>query len=47
MFTRKSLSKPLLIAVVMQLSQQFSGINAVFYYSTGIFIDAGIPEEYS
>ncbi|GAB1291251.1 Solute carrier family 2, facilitated glucose transporter member 3 [Apodemus speciosus] len=36
--------QPLLISVVLQLSQQFSGINAVFYYSTGIFTDAGVQE---
>lgn len=47
LFKRSSLRKPLLIAVVLQLSQQFSGITAVFYYSTGLFIDAGIPEEYT
>lgn len=32
----------LLVAVVLQLSQQFSGINAVFYYSNKFFADAGI-----
>jgi SP family facilitated glucose transporter-like MFS transporter 1 len=31
----------LFIAVVLQLSQQFSGINAVFYYSSVIFKKAG------
>lgn len=29
----------------MQLSQQLSGINAVFYYSTDIFTSAGLTEE--
>lgn len=33
---------PLLIAVVMQLSQQLSGINAIFYYSTDVFKSAGL-----
>lgn len=47
LFKHSYLRKPLLIAVVMQLSQQLSGITAVFYYSTGLFIDAGIPEEYT
>jgi len=47
LFTKSSLQKPLLIAVVMQLSQQLSGINAVFYYSTDLFIQAGISPEYS
>ncbi|XP_064645201.1 glucose transporter type 1-like [Lineus longissimus] len=35
---------PLAIAVVMQLSQQLSGINAVFYYSTTIFGNAGLAQ---
>ncbi|XP_053350520.1 solute carrier family 2, facilitated glucose transporter member 3-like [Clarias gariepinus] len=36
--------QPIIIAIVMNLSQQFSGINAVFYYSTEIFKKAGITE---
>ncbi|XP_013926856.1 PREDICTED: solute carrier family 2, facilitated glucose transporter member 1 [Thamnophis sirtalis] len=36
--------QPLLIAVVLQLSQQLSGINAVFYYSTDIFERAGVQQ---
>uniref|UniRef100_A0A7N5KKZ3 Solute carrier family 2, facilitated glucose transporter member 1 n=1 Tax=Ailuropoda melanoleuca TaxID=9646 RepID=A0A7N5KKZ3_AILME len=36
--------QPLLIAIVLQLSQQFSGINAVFYYSTDIFQKAGVQK---
>ncbi|XP_068449628.1 solute carrier family 2, facilitated glucose transporter member 1 [Clinocottus analis] len=36
--------QPLLIAVVLQLSQQLSGINAVFYYSTRIFDRAGVEQ---
>ena len=39
-----SLRMPLTIAVVMQLSQQLSGINAVFYYSTNLFITTGLSE---
>ena len=39
-----SLRMPLTIAVVMQLSQQLSGINAVFYYSTNLFITPGLSE---
>lgn len=46
-FTIRYLRKPLIIAIVMQLSQQLSGITAVFYYSTQLFTAAGIPEEYS
>uniref|UniRef100_A0A8C1YI71 Solute carrier family 2 member 3a n=1 Tax=Cyprinus carpio TaxID=7962 RepID=A0A8C1YI71_CYPCA len=36
--------QPLLIAVMLHLSQQLSGINAVFYYSTGIFKSAGVSQ---
>lgn len=36
--------QPLLVAVVLQLSQQLSGINAVFYYSTRIFEKAGVEQ---
>ncbi|XP_077898915.1 solute carrier family 2, facilitated glucose transporter member 4 isoform X3 [Ictidomys tridecemlineatus] len=36
--------QPLVIAVVLQLSQQLSGINAVFYYSTSIFESAGVGQ---
>ncbi|XP_061097516.1 solute carrier family 2, facilitated glucose transporter member 2 [Conger conger] len=34
----------LLVALMMHLSQQFSGINAIFYYSTAIFSTAGIAQ---
>jgi len=34
-----------MIAIVMQLSQQLSGINAIFYYSTDLFTDAGLGSE--
>nr|XP_020636906.1 solute carrier family 2, facilitated glucose transporter member 1 [Pogona vitticeps] len=36
--------QPILIAVVLQLSQQLSGINAVFYYSTSIFQKSGVQQ---
>ncbi|KAJ9578369.1 hypothetical protein L9F63_005401, partial [Diploptera punctata] len=40
-----TLRSPLIIGVVMQLSQQLSGINAVFYYSTLLFISSGLSDE--
>lgn len=36
-FRKQHLRKPLLIVVMMMLSQQLSGINAVIFYSTSIF----------
>ncbi|CAL8113551.1 unnamed protein product [Orchesella dallaii] len=42
-----SFRMPLVIAVTMQLSQQFSGINAVFYYSTTLFTETGLQESYA
>lgn len=44
LFRSASYRQPLLIAVMLQLSQQLSGINAVFYYSTGIFESAGVKQ---
>ncbi|CAG2179555.1 unnamed protein product, partial [Oppiella nova] len=41
----RSLQTPLIIGIIMQLSQQLSGINAIFYYSTNIFTSAGLNEE--
>lgn len=40
-----TLRAPLVIGVVMHLSQQLSGINGVFYYSTSLFKDSGLTEE--
>ncbi|XP_074547975.1 solute carrier family 2, facilitated glucose transporter member 2 [Halichoeres trimaculatus] len=34
----------LLVALMMHLSQQLSGINAIFYYSTAIFATAGVEQ---
>ncbi|XP_029298818.1 solute carrier family 2, facilitated glucose transporter member 3a [Cottoperca gobio] len=42
LFRSQAYRQPLLIAIMLQLSQQLSGINAVFYYSTGIFKSAGV-----
>ena len=36
------LRRPLVVTVVLQMSQQFSGINAVMFYSNEIFTSAGI-----
>ncbi|XP_025721977.1 solute carrier family 2, facilitated glucose transporter member 3 [Callorhinus ursinus] len=44
LFRSRSYQQPIMISIMLQLSQQLSGINAVFYYSTGIFRDAGIEE---
>lgn len=33
---------PLVVACVLQTGQQLSGINAVFFFSTGFFSDAGL-----
>ncbi|XP_031762189.1 solute carrier family 2, facilitated glucose transporter member 3 isoform X1 [Xenopus tropicalis] len=42
-FRSSQYRQPITIAIILQLSQQLSGINAVFYYSTSIFEDAGVP----
>ncbi|KAM6912424.1 solute carrier family 2, facilitated glucose transporter member 2 [Xenentodon cancila] len=34
----------LFVALMMHLSQQLSGINAIFYYSTAIFSQAGVSQ---
>lgn len=44
MLTQVNLRKPLTISIVIMLSQQFSGINAVLFFSTSIFRDAGLNE---
>ncbi|XP_038642924.1 solute carrier family 2, facilitated glucose transporter member 4-like [Scyliorhinus canicula] len=44
LFRIPSYRQPIIIAVTLQLSQQLSGINAVFYYSTSIFISMGIQQ---
>lgn len=45
MLSDTCLRRPLTIAIVIMLSQQFSGINAVLFYSTSIFRDAGLGEQ--
>uniref|UniRef100_A0A669B914 Solute carrier family 2 member 3b n=1 Tax=Oreochromis niloticus TaxID=8128 RepID=A0A669B914_ORENI len=44
LFRSPNYRQPIIIAIILQLSQQLSGINAVFYYSTGIFSNAGVSE---
>ncbi|XP_052082052.1 solute carrier family 2, facilitated glucose transporter member 3-like isoform X1 [Mytilus californianus] len=44
LFHHKELLTPLIIGLVMQLSQQWGGINAVIYYSTEIFEGAGLSK---
>jgi hypothetical protein len=38
----RAYAAPLAVCVGLQLTQQFSGINAVFFYSTSFFRDAGV-----
>ncbi|OWF39797.1 glucose transporter type 1-like [Mizuhopecten yessoensis] len=42
---KRSLWAPLLISFIMHLSQQLSGINAVFYYSSSLFKNVGLSDE--
>ncbi|KAJ1521313.1 hypothetical protein ONE63_002990 [Megalurothrips usitatus] len=45
LLTSAALRRPLVIAAVLQLSQQLSGINGVLYYSTSVFQEAGMAED--
>lgn len=42
LFGSIDLRRQLIVGVVIQLSMQFSGIDAVFYYSTDVFSSAGV-----
>ena len=37
---------PIITSLVLHITQQMSGINAVFFYSSTIFGDAGISADY-
>ena len=41
---RRSYRRPLVIGFLLQVSQQLSGINAVFYYSTSFFAAANVSD---
>ncbi|XP_025231975.1 solute carrier family 2, facilitated glucose transporter member 2 isoform X3 [Theropithecus gelada] len=44
LFTNSSYRQPILVALMLHIAQQFSGINGIFYYSTSIFQTAGISK---
>merc|ERR1711990_1308249 len=47
MIRNSSLRQPLVIAMMMMLAQQLSGINCAIFYSTDIFEKAGLNDEAS
>lgn len=44
MWTKTQLRTPLIISLVIMISQQLSGINAAMFYSTSIFKGAGLDD---
>ncbi|KAM6160537.1 solute carrier family 2, facilitated glucose transporter member 2 [Erethizon dorsatum] len=44
LFTSSSYRQPMIVALMLHMAQQFSGINGIFYYSTSIFQTAGISQ---
>ncbi|XP_006155120.1 solute carrier family 2, facilitated glucose transporter member 2 [Tupaia chinensis] len=44
LFTNSKYRQPTLVALMLHMAQQFSGINGIFYYSTDIFHTAGISQ---
>ena len=45
LFSTPSLRQPLGIAVMMMLAQQLTGINAIVFYSTEVFVNAGLSHQ--
>ncbi|XP_013420984.1 solute carrier family 2, facilitated glucose transporter member 1 isoform X3 [Lingula anatina] len=46
LFRSKMHRMPFMLVSALALAQQLSGINVVFYYSSSVFKDAGIPDDY-
>ena len=44
LLSARKLRRHLVLGVILQLSMQFSGIDAVFYYSTMAFRQAGVAD---
>ncbi|CAB9514104.1 family 2, facilitated glucose transporter member [Seminavis robusta] len=44
LFRDRKLRKQLIVGITVQLMMQFSGIDAVFYYSTSVFKQAGVSD---
>ncbi|VDN53925.1 unnamed protein product [Dracunculus medinensis] len=42
LFTRKELLRPMMISLLVMITQQFTGCSIVFAYSTNIFVEAGL-----
>ncbi|XP_078060490.1 solute carrier family 2, facilitated glucose transporter member 2 [Mustelus asterias] len=42
LFRSSSYRQPIIVALMLHISQQFSGINAIFFYSTAIFKQANL-----
>ncbi|XP_014374128.2 solute carrier family 2, facilitated glucose transporter member 11-like [Alligator sinensis] len=45
LFTDRSIKWQLITVIVMTMGQQLSGINAIYFYATYVFKQAGIPQE--
>ena len=46
-FNNPPVYRAVVVSVMLMVIQQFCGINAIVFYSTEIFENAGIPSEYS